>query len=49
MMAEMAALKAHPVKISYNEQSQPSKTWNSGNISPQVLFIVHTQEILLWV
>ena len=29
-MAGMAALKAHLVETSSNEQSQPSKTWNGG-------------------
>ena len=29
-MAGIAPLKAHLVKTTYNEQSQPSKTWNGG-------------------
>ena len=29
-MAVIAPLKAHLVKTSYNERSQPSKTWNGG-------------------
>ena len=34
-------LKAHLVKTSYNERFQPSKTWNGGRLSLEVLFIVH--------
>ena len=30
VMAGIAPLKAHPVKMSYNERSQPSKKWNGG-------------------
>ena len=29
-MAGIAPLKAHLVKTTYNERSQPSKTWNGG-------------------
>ena len=29
-MAGIAPLMAHLVKTSYNERSQPSKTWNGG-------------------
>ena len=39
-MAGIAPLKAHLVKTTYNERSQPSKTWKYT--SPEVLVIRHT-------
>ena len=41
-MAGIAALKAHLVKMSYNKQFDSSKHGIVADISPEVLFIVHT-------
>ena len=41
VMAVIAPLKAHLVKTTYNERSQPSRRGMVADISPEVLCIVH--------